>query len=325
MYNDLFSIGPFTIHGYGLMIGLGIIAALLVTLKRCKRFGLSEDAVLDIAILAVPGGFIGAKLLYLIVEFGNIISGKFTISNLLTGFVVYGGIIGGVVTAMIYCRVKKIKFLKYFDLILPAVALAQGFGRVGCFLAGCCYGKETNSIFGIVFEHSEFAPNGVKLLPTQLISSAGNFIFAGILFAMARKNKKDGRVGSMYLILYGVGRFLIEFLRDDPRGSVGFLSTSQFISLFIVAAGIVLYVIFGRRPDAEPAAKEEETDDESGSEEDTDDGSEDGTEDNVEDDIEVDIKDNKEVRIESGIEDAAENGRNAEKDGSSDKGTNGGA
>ena len=79
---------------------------------------------------------------------------------------------------------------------------------------------------------------------------------------MAKRNKKDGRVGSMYMILYGIGRFLIEFLRDDPRGEVGFLSTSQFISLFIVAAGVILYVLFGRRPDAEPAQVAEEASDE---------------------------------------------------------------
>ncbi|MBO5198568.1 MAG: prolipoprotein diacylglyceryl transferase [Lachnospiraceae bacterium] len=262
MYNDLFSIGPFTVHGYGLMIGIGIIVALLVTLRRAKKLGLSEDAVLDIALIAVPGGFIGAKLLFVLVELPGIISGEVSLGSILSGFVVYGGVIGGVLAGMIYCKVKKLKFLKYFDLVLPVVALAQGFGRIGCFLAGCCYGKETNSIFGIVFTHSDFAPNHVKLLPTQIISSIGNFIIAGILFAMAKRNKKDGRVGSMYMILYGIGRFLIEFLRDDPRGEVGFLSTSQFISLFIVAAGVILYVIFGRRPDAEPAQVAEEASDE---------------------------------------------------------------
>lgn len=267
MYNDLFTIGPFTVHGYGLMIAIGIIAALLVTLKRCRRFGLSEDAVLDIALLAVPGGFIGAKLLYLIVELPAVIAGTISWRAIWEGFVIYGGIIGGVAAAMIYCKIKKLNFWKYFDLALPAVALAQGFGRIGCFLAGCCYGKETNSVFGIVFHHSAYAPNGVKLLPTQLISSIGNFAIAGILFAMARKNRKDGRVGSMYLILYGTGRFLVEFLRDDPRGSVGILSTSQFISLFIVAAGIILYVIFGKRPDSPQTVEQTDQEEQAGNKE----------------------------------------------------------
>ena len=257
MYNDLFTIGSFTVHGYGLMIAIGIIAALLVSVRWSRRLGLDEDAVLNIAILAVPGGFIGAKLLYLIVELPAVIAGTISWRAIWEGFVVYGGIIGGIAAGLIYCRVKKLNSLKYFDLALPAVALAQGFGRIGCFLAGCCYGKETNSIFGIVFHDSAYAPNGVKLLPTQLISSVGNFAIAGILFAAARKNRKDGRVGSMYLILYGTGRFLVEFLRNDPRGSVGVLSTSQFISLFMVAGGILLYVVLGKRPDSLPVSAQE--------------------------------------------------------------------
>lgn len=154
---------------------------------------------------------------------------------------VYGGIIGGVLAALLYCRFKKLNFWDYFDIVLPSVAVAQGFGRIGCFLAGCCYGRETNSFFGIAFTHSDYAPNGVKLLPTQLFSAAGMFLIAGFLFWYAKKERKKGQVGALYLILYSIGRFIIEFFRDDYRGAVGFLSTSQFISLFILATGVLLF------------------------------------------------------------------------------------
>ena len=125
-------------------------------------------------------------------------------------------------------------------MILPSVAITQGFGRIGCFLAGCCYGRRTDSAFGVTFHHSDFAPNDVKLIPTQLISSAGLFILAIILINYLLRSKRSGATGALYMILYSIGRFLIEFLRGDNRGEVAFLSTSQFISLFILCLGFVL-------------------------------------------------------------------------------------
>ena len=129
---------------------------------------------------------------------------------------------------------------------MPGVAFAQGCGRIGCFLAGCCYGKETSAWYGVTFPADSLAPAGVSLIPTQLISSAGDFLFALILFVLQRRlykknGKTSGAVAGVYLMLYAVGRFLIEFLRNDPRGSVGVLSTSQFIAIFMFAAGAVLF------------------------------------------------------------------------------------
>jgi phosphatidylglycerol:prolipoprotein diacylglycerol transferase len=159
------------------------------------------------------------------------------------GFVVYGGIIGGILSAYITCRIKNKRFIQYFDLTIPSVALAQGFGRIGCFFAGCCYGIETNSSIGIIFHSSGFAPNGVKLMPTQLISAAGDFLIFGLLVLYSRKPRAGGKVGGLYMILYGAGRFILEYFRGDLRGSVGTLSTSQFISLFILALGLVVFFL----------------------------------------------------------------------------------
>lgn len=249
MYNDIVSIGPITIHGYGLMIGLGILFAVFLADKRAGKKGLDSEMVYNMAFLSLIFGFIGAKLLYCIVEIKSIISNPMNIING-TGFVVYGGIIGGTAAVIIYCRIKKLSFLRYFDLIVPSLALAQGFGRIGCFLAGCCYGKETESAIGITFHNSLFAPNNVKLLPTQLMSSAGDFLIAAALIIFARRNKKPGHVGALYLILYSVGRFIIEIFRDDSRGNVGgLLSTSQFIALFILATGVILWIKCNKQTD----------------------------------------------------------------------------
>lgn len=250
MYNDLFKIGPLTVHGYGLMIAIGIIAALFIGEYRANKKGLSGDDIYPLTAVCVITGILGAKILFCIVEWREFIKNPIAFLSM-NGFVVYGGIVGGIFCAWLYCRIRKMPFWEYFDVVLPSVAIAQAFGRIGCFLAGCCYGAQTDAWYGIAFQHSDFAPNGVKLIPTQLISSAGMFLIAGILFWYARKKRVPGRVGALYLILYSVGRFLVEFLRNDHRGAVGNLSTSQFISLGIVICGIVLMVIKKEKKTAE--------------------------------------------------------------------------
>lgn len=261
MWNNIFSIGPVTIHGYGLMIGLGVMAAILLGYFRAKGKGLSQDAMIDLAILVLIFGYAGAKLLYVLVSLPAFLSDPLSVLGN-EGFVVYGGILGGVAAGLVYCRRKKIYFLDYFDLLAPSLALAQAFGRVGCFLAGCCYGRETTCPLGVTFPAGGLAPAGVALLPTQLFSAAGDLLIAVVLLLFARKSKRRGDAGALYLLLYGVGRFAIEFLRGDYRGEILSLSTSQFISVFIVLAGIVLLVLNRRRKEAEtvpPAADEEES------------------------------------------------------------------
>lgn len=249
MYNDLFSIGSLTIHGYGVMIAIGFAFAIAMSYIRAKAYGLRKNATIDFGLLAMIFGFLGAKLLYVIVEYKAFFAHPLSVLGS-DGFVIYGGIIGGVMATIIYCRIKKISFMSYFDLAIPAVAAAQGFGRLGCFLAGCCYGCESTSL-GIIFPEGSIAPAGIPLLPTQLISSAGDFLIALILVLYARRSKIKGNVGALYLALYGVGRFVIEFFRNDVRGGIGALSTSQFISIFFVIGAVVLFVINAKR--GEPA------------------------------------------------------------------------
>lgn len=240
MYNDILTIGSITIHGYGLMIAIGVIAALVVGDFRAKKKGLNGDLIYGLTIVTVLLGFLAARILFIITEWQDFLKNPM---NYITGsgFVVFGGIIGGAITIWGYCKWKKMDFLAYLDLMIPSVALAQGFGRIGCFLAGCCYGKETDSWFGITFTHSHYAPNNVKLFPSQLVMSAGDFLIAAILILYAKKDRTKGKTSALYLMLYSAGRFLVEFTRNDDRGFVGALSTSQFIGIFMFIAGVAAY------------------------------------------------------------------------------------
>lgn len=240
MYNEILTIGPVTIHGYGLMIGIGVMVALLMGDYRAKKKGLNGDLIYGLTVATVILGFLAARILFIITEWSDFVKNPMAFITG-SGFVVYGGIIGGILTIFGYCKWKKMDFLAYLDLMIPSVAIAQGFGRIGCFLAGCCYGKETDSILGVTFTNSHYAPNHVKLLPSQLFMSAGDFVLGAVLLWYASKNPTKGRISMLYLMLYSIGRFLVEFTRNDNRGTVGAFSTSQFIGIFVFAAGAIMY------------------------------------------------------------------------------------
>ena len=249
MKNELLTIGPFTIYGYGFMIAMAILMAYGTIMYRAGRRKMDTEKIFWLVILCVAGGFAGAKLLFLCTEWKWVLEDPvYYLWNLSDGFVVFGGILGGILTGYLYCRKQRLPFLACFDLVMPSIALAQGIGRIGCFLAGCCYGRETSSRLSIVFHESDFAPNGVHLVPTQLYSCALDLLHFAVLLFIAKRKKADGQVAACYLIFYSIGRFCLEFLRgDENRGSIGMLSTSQFLSIFTLAGGILLLFICGRR------------------------------------------------------------------------------
>ena len=238
---DLFSIGKFTVHSYGLLIAVGVILAVIMAMKRAGKKDLDSEIVLNMAIICVVFGFLGAKILFVLENFKAFLEDPLSVIGS-SGFVVYGGIIIAVIAIILYCRIKGYSFFRYFDLLMPSVALGQAFGRLGCFCAGCCYGKETDLAWGIVFPEGSFAPAGVPLIPTQLISSAGDFAIMIILLLFSKKAKKVGDVGALYLLLYGIGRFLVEFLRQNEQGGFGIFTTAQWISLVFIAASVVLFI-----------------------------------------------------------------------------------
>lgn len=244
MHNNLFTIGSFTIHGYGLMIALGFIAALFMSRLISNQHGLDNGKVLDIFFNSLIWGFVGAKLLYCITVFKDFIKQPFYYLFSSGGLVVYGGIIIAIVANIIFCYREDLDFFEYANCLIPLVSLGQMFGRIGCLLAGCCYGKETTSSFAITFTHSDFAPNNVALYPTQLMFAFGNAILFMILYYNLQKGKhKEFNIG-IYCIGYGVGRFVLEYFRgDDARGFIGDISTSQLISIFFVLIGVSYFAL----------------------------------------------------------------------------------
>ena len=267
MYNDLFRIGPLTFHTYGLMTAVGIIAAYLMMESRGKKKHFSEEQsghIVGLIAFCLIFGYLGSKLLYLLTILPRILKDPSILAQSVTGgWVVFGGLLGGMFGAWLFCRRRKLDVGTYFDLAFPAVALAQAFGRIGCFFAGCCYGAETTSRFSVVFRNSQYAPNHVPLVPTQLLSSALDFLLClFLLWYGANKQKRSGELAAAYLTLYSLGRFVLEFWRGDlERGAIGPLSTSQFIGLFTFLIGVILWIHLRRgagraqdpREGAEPA------------------------------------------------------------------------
>lgn len=253
MNNEIFTIGPLTLYWYGLMIAIGAISAYLTVEYRAKRKGMQYELIFSLFIWCLVGGILGAKLLYLITQIKAILENPSILLNITEGFVVYGGIIGGILAGYLFCRKHKIDFLQYFDLVMPSIALAQGFGRVGCIFAGCCYGVKTDGLISFEYHVSEYAPIGVPLVPTQIISSILNFLNFITLVFISRRTKASGQVAGFYLVFYSVGRFIIEFFRGDlERGTIGILSTSQFISIFLFVIGLAI-IIFRGLTAAKPA------------------------------------------------------------------------
>ena len=239
----LFQIFGIKVYSYGLMIAIGIIVAGLMFLRKGKEKGYDEDKLTNLMILAVVSGIVGGKLLFILVNIKEIMKDKSLLYNLGEGFVVYGAIILGTLSVYIYTRKKKWDFLSVMDCIMPGLAIAQGFGRIGCFLAGCCYGKATDLFMGVTFPVDSLAPSGIALHPTQLYSSVFDFILGAFLIIYSRnKNAKNGKLTSAYVIFYSIGRFIVEFLRDDKRGALWIFSTSQWIAIGTLILGIILFV-----------------------------------------------------------------------------------
>ena len=231
-------LGPITLPSYGLCTMVGTVFALVAVFQlRKKGSPISADNLSDSLIWAILLGFLGAKLLYFIVDPPTALPKNWTEWKdlIFAGLVFYGGLIGGLAGLFIVSRKTKINFFTYTDLYAPCFCLAHAGGRMGCLMAGCCYGIEHTGFCSVVL-------NGVSRLATQPMEAAFLVLLSGVLTLIFLKKPNRGTVTGWYMTLYAVWRFVIEFFRADERGAVGFLSTSQFISLFILAVCIWLLV-----------------------------------------------------------------------------------
>lgn len=245
-----FTLFSHQIPSYGTAVLVGAVFAVIYEKLREKAYpDLVRDSEL-IFIWAGLGAAVGAKLLYLLIELPDIIyhlrvmDDPVTVAKayLLGGFVFYGGFYGCIAAVWLYCRWAKISFDRTLQLFLPLFPLIHAFGRVGCFLVGCCYGAEAgDSPLAVVFTHSPAAPNGVPLYPVQLIEAVAEIGLFVLLAVLAAKNFSGIRMLALYSVLYSALRFVLEFYRGDAHRGIWFgLSTSQYIALLTAALAVIL-------------------------------------------------------------------------------------
>ena len=258
MHPILFKIGSFEMASYGLMTALGYAAAAWYLLGKLKKINLDKDTFWNLIFIAFVGALAGSKLLYIIVSWpllGDTLAQKLTniVQNFRYGFVFFGGMIVSVASLIIYMKKKRLPLLPTADFLIVGLPLGHALGRVGCFLAGCCYGKPTNSAFGVVFTnpHTLVPPElrGIHLHPTQLYEAFGNILLFICLHYAYKKNHKPGSILLQYITGYAAMRFVIEFFRGDFRGAyILGLSPSQALAVCTVCAAAIIYLLFMKEP-----------------------------------------------------------------------------
>lgn len=261
------NIGSLKIPMYGLMIVLGIGTANLLAYLVLKKKKMDFDDFVIVEAFGGGMGFLGAKLMYLwvsrdLIDWSRFFEKEYFGMLMQGGFVFYGGVILGVPAAIWFGRVNKIKTIEYMKQIMFIIPWAHAFGRIGCFCGGCCYGVPYDGPLAVVFPEGSSAPPGIPLFPVQLVESCCLFVLAGILFFMQAKLKSKYTIEA-YLILYAIIRFALENYRyDSVRGHLGVLSTSQWVSigmLAIGAASIVIRMIRGKKEPEKPGTASENT------------------------------------------------------------------
>src|SRR3954453_16896800 len=260
MHPRLFELGPVTVYTYGVLLAAAYLLGLKLAMVRAKSRGLDQTRVLDLGIYIIISALVGAKLLLLITDFRSFVN---TPSELLSlarsGGVFYGGLILAVVVALWYIRRIGLPLWTTCDVFAPGIALGHVVGRMGCYFAGCCYGKPTSVPWAITFTDPYAAANvgtplNVPLPPTQLYEAGAEALILGLLLFTERRGRRyPGRTFWLYMLLYAISRYIIEMFRDDPRGTVMMFSTSQFISVILAPLAVVMLVYLRRR--GEPAPK----------------------------------------------------------------------
>ena len=259
MYPRLLELGPITVYTYGVLLAAAYLLGLKLAMVRARSRGLDQTRVLDLGIYIIISALVGAKLLLLITDFKSFTADPRELLTLArSGGVFYGGLIVAVIVALWYIRRVGLPLWTTCDVFAPGIALGHVVGRFGCLFAGCCYGKPTTRPWGITFTDPFAAANvgtplGVALHPTQLYEAGAELLILIVLLVTERKGRPfPGRTFWLYMLLYAISRFIIEFYRGDDRGTVGMFSTSQFISIVLAPLAIVMLVYLSRVVTPEP-------------------------------------------------------------------------
>ncbi|HZS07868.1 MAG TPA: prolipoprotein diacylglyceryl transferase [Blastocatellia bacterium] len=289
MFPELFKIPGinFTLNTYGLLMAVSFIVGFYVMSRLAGRDGLDRNRVYDLGLWVLAASLVGSKALMVITEWDDYYRDNpgqiFSLDFFRSAGVFYGGFIGAVIASVIVMRIYKLPWWRTADAFAPGIAIGQTIGRLGCFSAGCCWGKPTTAFCGVHFSERGHEVTGVptvvghltdgaqrevwsqklggllaplRLHPTQLYEAGATLVIFGVLMWMSRRRRFEGQIVLAYAAMYAVARFVIEFWRDDPRGALLGLSTSQFIAIVVFAGAIALLIQRTRHP--KPLVKTEE-------------------------------------------------------------------
>lgn len=279
-----YTLGPLTIHWYGVFVALGFFAGMVILKVQARKIGVSAVEVSDLAVACVVGGIVGARILYVLLNFGYYLKNPFEIIRIdQGGLVFYGGFFGALIVVSWLVRRKKLPFWASADIFAFALPAGQAIGRIGCLLNGCCFGRPTDNVpsilytidatalnAGVAWDHSAaklitevqhlrhelppFEPHCLPVLPAQISQSLINVgIFLALVIA-ARKIRRPGRIAALFVILYSLGRFTNECFRGDYLALHwgGHLTIAQVICIFLLPAGIALFWWLGKNQEAPP-------------------------------------------------------------------------
>ena len=262
MHPILFELGPITIYSYGVLLAAAYLLGLWMAARRARQAGLDANKVLDLGIWVIIAALVGAKLLLFVVDFQQFTRSPQEFMTLLrSGGVFYGGLIAAVLVCIYQLRKHKLPLWTSGDLFAPGIALGYMVGRLGCLMAGCCFGKPTDVAWAVTFTDpianlNVGTPLNTPLHPTQLYEAAAGLIILVLLLAIERRGRSfPGRTFWLFVLFYSISRFIIEFYRGDDRGLVlDLLSTSQFISVVLAPLSVIM-LWYLSRPVQPPTAE----------------------------------------------------------------------
>ena len=263
MHPTLLELGPFTLRSFGLMAALGFLAAYYVLKRLAPRIaGMAADDAAQYLVFIMVGGALGARFAYVAEHWTAEFAGRpfleiFRFDK--GGLMFYGGLAGAIAAIALYARMRRVGLVSLLDLAAVALPLGHAFGRVGCFLNGCCYGRVADTPISVCYPAgsnpwfdqvdaglvTRASAQSLPVIPSQLVEAALNLALFAALLALARRPLRTGRLAGVYLVSYAVIRFFTETLRSDPRMAVGPFSIAQFICLFVLAAGVA-FLALGR-------------------------------------------------------------------------------
>ncbi len=247
MFPKLFQIGAYSLPSYGVLVAAAFLVALWLTSKLAKERGLDSERIVNLGVYCALVGMLGAKIMMIVLdpEYREHPAEIFTLATLQSAGIFFGGFILALIFAIFYIKQQKLPVLATCDIFAPGVAIGHGIGRLGCFAAGCCWGRPTHLPWAVTFANKDATtgvPLGIPLHPTQLYEAFAEALICLFLLWWLKRKHGDGSAIGLYLVLYGLVRFTVEFARmhDSSNPLGGPFTLEQWISLGLAAVGAVL-------------------------------------------------------------------------------------